>query len=76
MTNNIIIIGDFNIHVDNPSCPLAVEFLSLLDCLGLQQHVEAPTHNKGYTLDLAITNSASVKNLEVYDLGVSDHKSQ
>ena len=59
--------------MDNPSCPVAAEFLSLLDCLGLHQHVEAPTHNKGHTLDLAITNSASIKNLEVYDLGVSDH---
>ena len=74
MSNNIVIIGDINIHVDNPSCPLAAEFLSLLDCLGLQQHVKAPTHNKGHTLDLAITNSASIKNLEVFDLGVSDHK--
>ena len=60
--------------IDNPSCPLAAEFLSLLVCLGLQQHVEDPTHNKGHILYLEITNSTSIKTLEVYDLGVSDHK--
>ncbi|CAM4527022.1 unnamed protein product [Leuciscus chuanchicus] len=29
---------------------------------------------KGHTLDLVITNSAPLTNLQVYDLGVSDHK--
>ncbi len=73
-SDNVVIIGDINIHVDNPSCPLTAEYLSLLECLGLQQHVEVPTHNRGHTLDLAISNSASFKSLEIYDLGVSDHK--
>lgn len=35
MSTNIVIIGDLNIHVDNPTCSLATEFLRLLDCLGL-----------------------------------------
>ncbi len=73
-TGNILILGDFNIHIDTPSCKFAVEFLQLLDCLDLQQHVDVPTHSRGHTLDLVISNFAPISNLLVYDLGVSDHK--
>lgn len=48
--------------------------MSLLDCLGLQQHVTVPTHIKGHILDLVITDTAPMNSLEVKDLGVSDHK--
>ncbi|XP_071761460.2 uncharacterized protein LOC139916471 [Centroberyx gerrardi] len=74
MSTNIVIVGDLNIHVDNPSCHFAAEFLSLIECLGLKQHVDVPTHTRGHTLDLVITDSAPINNLQVYDLGVSDHK--
>ena len=71
---HIIILGDFNIHVDTPSCHLAAEFLHLLDCLNLTQYVVVPTHTRGHALDLVITNSTLINNLLVFDLGVSDHK--
>jgi len=58
-------------HVDNASCHFAAEFL---DCLNLQQHVDIPTHSRGYTLDHVISNSTPISNLLVHDLGVSDHK--
>ncbi len=73
-TGNILILGDFNIHIDTPSCYTAAEFLQLLDCLNLQQYVDVPTHSRGHTLDLVISNSSPISNLLVYDLGVSDHK--
>lgn len=65
---NIIILGDFSIHVDIPSC----QFLQLLNCLNLQQHVDVPKHS-GHTLDLVISDSVPINNFLVYDLGVSDH---
>ena len=71
---DVIILGDMNIHVDTPSCHFAAEFLQLLDCFNLKQLVDVPTHTRGHTLDLVITNSAPLTNLQVYDLGVSDHK--
>lgn len=71
---DVIILGDMNIHVDTPSSPFAAEFLQLLDCFNLNQLVDVPTHTRGHTLDLVITNSAPLTNLQVYDLGVSDHK--
>ncbi len=72
-TGNILKLGDFNIHIDTPSCNIAVEFLQLLNCLDLQQHVDVPTHSRGHTLDLVISNFAPISNILVYDLGVSDH---
>lgn len=71
---NIIALGDINIHVNSPSCHFAAEFLQLLDCSNLRQLVDVPTHTKGHTLDLVITDSAPLSNLHVYDLCVSDHK--
>uniref|UniRef100_A0A8C1S6N0 Reverse transcriptase domain-containing protein n=1 Tax=Cyprinus carpio TaxID=7962 RepID=A0A8C1S6N0_CYPCA len=74
MSANIIILGDMNIHVNSSTCRFAAEFLQLLDCFNLTQLVDSPTHTRGHTLDLVITNSVYLSNLLVYDLGVSDHK--
>ncbi|KAL7390852.1 hypothetical protein ABVT39_000457 [Epinephelus coioides] len=71
---NVMILGDLNIHVDTPLCHFAAEFLHLLDYLNLQQHFDAPTDSRGHTLDLVITNSVPIMNLQVHDLGLSDHK--
>lgn len=71
---NLLILGDMNIHVDTPACHSAAKFLQLLDCLNLTQHVDVPTHSRGHTLDLVITDSVSINNLQVHDLGLSDHK--
>lgn len=73
-SSNLLILGDLNIHVDTPANHQTAEFLQLLDCLNLKQHVKSPTHSRGHTLDLVITNSLPVHHLSVYDLGVSDHK--
>jgi len=74
MSANTIVLGDMNIHVNSSTCRFAAEFLQLLDCFNLTQLVDAPTHTRGHTLDLVITNSVYLSNLLVYDLGVSDHK--
>ncbi|KAJ8346514.1 hypothetical protein SKAU_G00279150 [Synaphobranchus kaupii] len=71
---NIVILWDFNIHVDSPSGHSAVDFLSLLECLNLKQLVKVPTHTRGHILDLVITDSVPITHLQVTDLGVSDHK--
>ena len=51
-SSSTLLLGDFNIHVDSSSCSLAAEFLSVLDCFDITQHVVGPTHVKGHTLDL------------------------
>ena len=40
----MLVLGDFNIHVDVPNDIDAVKFLDLLESLGLEQHVTKPTH--------------------------------
>ena len=48
---NLIILGDFNISTEKVS-PDTVIFNDTMAALGLQQHVQGPTHKMGNTLDL------------------------
>ena len=53
----LIIVGDFNIHVDDHDDNVVKKLLDLLNSLGLTQHVIYPTHNKGHTLCPFITRA-------------------
>lgn len=68
--DRIIIVGNFNIHVDNR---YATEFLNITDSFNLMQHVSGSTHNRGHTLDPVFTIGLSINSLSLIDL-VSDHK--
>lgn len=57
--HKLIITGDFNFHVDVANDKDAQNFTDLLDSAGLQQHISFPTHKKGHTLDLIISNKDS-----------------
>jgi len=72
--SEIVISGDFNIHVDRDEEP-AMGFSAILEAFGFQQHVGFPTHNHGHTLDLLITRSDSdlVTNIHPTCLPFSDH---
>ena len=49
---NIILPGDFNIHIEETTSPDTVIFNDTMEALGLTQHVTQPTHNQGNILDL------------------------
>ena len=51
----LLIMGDFNIHVDMAEDPDSIKFLDLIESFGLQQHMKHATHKSGHTLDLIIT---------------------
>ena len=51
----LLINGDLNIHVNVSRDPDGSRFLELLTSMGLEQHVDKPTHISGHTLDLIIT---------------------
>lgn len=68
-SGNLLIVGDFNIHVDNPTNSMAGKFLSHLDSLGLAQLVRDPTHLDGHTFDLIISR---VDEIMVTRFSVSD----
>lgn len=73
-SENILIVGDFNFHVDSSCDPNAKRFLSLLDSFNLCQHVTGETHVKGHTLDLVISRSSNSVVRDVHiDTFLSDH---
>ena len=53
--DHLLILGDFNIHMDVSTDADTAKFVDLLESLGLEQHVSGPTHTDGHTLDLVIT---------------------
>ena len=48
---NLLICGDYNLHVNNPEDKDAANFLDTTTALGLKQHVNFVTHTSGSTLD-------------------------
>ena len=50
--SNLLLSGDFNLHINDFSDADATYFTEALSALGLYQYVDKPTHNKGNILDL------------------------
>ena len=57
--NNVVIAGDFNLHIDNDEDPVAQLFNNMMAALGLDCHVDFPTHENGHSLDLIFTETLS-----------------
>ncbi|MBV8073763.1 MAG: RNA-directed DNA polymerase, partial [Acidobacteriaceae bacterium] len=74
-TSELVICGDFNIHVDDSSSHYSQCFLNLLESFGLKQHVTQSTHSSNHTLDILISRSDStlLSNCTVTDPHLSDH---
>jgi hypothetical protein len=73
--SELIISGDFNIHVDQPYSIHSCNFQSLLDSSDLKQHVSFPTHKHGHTLDLLLSRNTSniISSVEWSIPFISDH---
>ena len=50
-----VILGDFNMHIDDIRETEASIFIDTMMALGLDQHVTKATHHKGNNLDLIYT---------------------
>ncbi|XP_051806672.1 uncharacterized protein LOC127534728 [Acanthochromis polyacanthus] len=74
-SDKVIIVGDFNIHVDIDSDSLTTAFNSLLDSIGFSQHVNKSTHSFNHTLDLVLTYGIEIEELTVFPQNplLSDH---
>ena len=70
------LVGDFNIHVDDPHNKESKVFLNMLDAAGLHQFVSSSTHHAGHILDLVITQKANnlVSCVDLKSGLPSDHK--
>ena len=71
----LVIVGDFNIHVDDANDPEAAIFLDLLESMNLKRLVTRPTHERGHTLDLIITRETDsvVHGIPLIGRFFSDH---
>ncbi len=45
----VLIVGDFNIHVDNEKYALGSAFVDILNSIGVRQHVSGPTYCRNHT---------------------------
>ncbi|KAK7124121.1 hypothetical protein R3I93_022282 [Phoxinus phoxinus] len=73
LSSNILLLGDFNIHMDNVDNTLTKDFTSCLDSFGLQQYINFPTHNKGHILDLICCSGVTPVNCKADSFPFSDH---
>ena len=73
---NFVVLGDFNIHVNDIDDPNARIFLDTMTALSQKQHVEGPTHKSGNCLDLIFTEEMrKTKTIRCsQSMIVSDHK--
>ena len=71
----IIVVCDFNFHIDDHKNSCAGNFMELLQTFDSAQHVEQPTHKENHILDLIITRSEDniVGHISVMDPALSDH---
>ena len=74
LSHDIIILGDFNIHMDMLNSQNANKFSEILSGFDLIQHVTENTHESGHILDLVISRQNDfVSNVRVGEF-FSDHK--
>ena len=52
---NIVIAGDFNLHIDNEIDPEAHLFTDMMAALGLDCHADFHTYESGHSVDLVFT---------------------
>ncbi len=73
--DKVLIVGDFNIHVDNEKDALGSAFIDILNSIGVRQHVSGPTHCRNHTLDLILSHGINVSGVEILQQSddISDH---
>ena len=55
----LVLMGDFNVHMDSPEAPDTILFNDFLDSLNLKNLVDFPTHLSNHSIDLIITDKNS-----------------
>ncbi len=70
-----LIVGDFNIHIDNTKDALGLAFTDLINSFGVKQNVTGPTHHFNHTLDLIILYGIDLTDIDIVPQSddVTDH---
>ena len=71
----LYVAGDYNIRLDRPDDPHAIQLRQLVESYGLLLHDTRSTHQLGGTLDAVVTrpDSGCPEQVDVFDVGLSDH---
>ena len=73
MKHEVIITGDFNIHMNKPNNPHTRKLNTILNTFNLKQHINEATHKHGNTIDLLITRQKTVMKEFAVTCQLSDH---
>ena len=76
LPGKLILLGDFNVHWDEPTKYDVIRFSNATNSAGFIQYVHGPTHKDGHTIDLVFTHSdhsAFLKDCHTEDKLMSDH---
>ena len=75
-TSDLIILGDFNIHIRDVTSNEVLLFNSTMSAFGFTQLIDRPTHNSGNILDLIFVNSTTKMTTRSVEYGpfISDHR--
>ncbi len=73
--DKVLIVGDFNIHVDNEKDALGSAFIDILNSFGVRQQMSGPTHCRNHTLDLILSHGIDVNGVGILQQidDISDH---
>ena len=77
--SNFVLLGDFNVNINNPSHPLFSNLCSMLDSFSFEQVVTEPTHTSplgnSSLIDLVMISNPSLLSscTVIPPLGSSDH---
>ena len=74
-SGELLIVGDFNLHVNSSRDVNALHFCDLIASFDLKQLVTTPTHTSGHMMDFIITRNQCklIDNVMVHDPLTSDH---
>ena len=74
-SGKLLLLGDFNYHMDNPTDKCVEMFQKILNMANLNQHVTSATHVQGHILDLVITrhDELLISDLSINHTFPSDH---
>ena len=69
--HDLVLMGDFNLHIDTSSSD-ARQFTDILESLDMDLHVNFPTHIHGNSVDLMFSTGYDVLPVSTSDK-ISDH---
>lgn len=70
---SILLLGDLNLHLDDPTSRPAQDFLDILNHSNFTQHINFPTHKHGHILDPICSTNITISNISSHNLHISDH---